>query len=605
MASPVTSHTPCNPLHVAHYDCTAHLTPEGGWQITANEPLEDYPERYTSKLAHWASLRPQHIFLAARHQDGSWQTLSYAQAYQQVQQLAGALLQRGLNAERPLVILSENSLEHALLALAAQHVGIPYAPISPAYSLLSKSGERVRHALHLLTPGLVYAQNAQRYAQALSWVPVDVELVSAHGTLKDRAVTPFDELLTQAVDASTIHQAHLRVGPDTIAKFLFTSGSTKLPKAVINTHRMLTSSQQMYLQCYPFLKEEPPTLLDWLPWHHTAGGNHNFGMVLYNGGTLYIDAGKPTPEHLNQTVANLKDIAPTIYYTVPKGLEALIKAMKTDAALCTHFFSRIRNIFPVGAAISAPLKQAVDELAIATTGQRIPMTASLGMTETAPFALSAHFLDWEPGNIGIPAPGLEVRLTPVSDKLEVRYRGPNITPGYWRQAELSQEAFDEDGFFRSGDGAVFLNPSNPGHGLRFDGRIAEDFKLDTGTWVNVGDMRMRVMTAGAPYVHDAVITGQNLSELGMLIFLHPAAQTAMTDLKVWTSALLQTLAAQATGSAQLITRAQVQHKPASLDLGEITDKGSINQRRVLEVRRKNVADLYSSSPPDDIILLVR
>lgn len=601
-STPITEATRVRPLAVGNYTCTVTRRADGSCLFQPNEALGDYPDRYTERLIYWAERQSQQTFLAERNSKGNWRTLSYEQVYRQVRQLAGTLLNRGLNAERPLVILSENSLEHALLALAAMHVGIPYSPISPAYSLLSKSGERVRHALQLLTPGLVFVQDTQRYAHALTFVPENTEVVFVHGP-EGGPGTSFEALQQEASDPARTQAAHLAVGRDTIAKFLFTSGSTKLPKAVINTHGMLTSNQQMFLQCYPFLANDPPVLVDWLPWHHTAGGNHCFGKVLYNGGSLYIDNGKPTPELITTTIANLKDIAPTVYYTVPKGLEALLRAMQDDEALRTHFFSRLRNIFPVGAAIAGPLKQAIDDLGVATTGERIPMTVSLGMTETAPFALSTHFLNWQPGNIGIPAPGQELKLAPVGDKLEVRYRGPNITPGYWRQPELAPEAYDEEGFFCSGDGALFLDNDNPSAGLLFNGRIAEDFKLDSGTWVNVGDLRMRVITAGAPYIHDAVITGRDRSELGMLVFLHPTALSALENPQAWLAQLLKTLATQASGSSQLITRAMIQTQPASLDLGEATDKGSINQRRVLETRHELVAALYADETPPDVARL--
>jgi len=571
--------------------------------MQSSSRLEATNRRYTERLRQWAEATPDQIFLGQRQPDGSWRTLTYRQCFEQIQQLAGSLLQRGLSAERPLIILSENSIEHALLALAAMHVGIPYAPISPAYSLLSGTAERVGHALRLLTPGLVFAQDGLRYANALSLVPDDVELAYASNPAPHPRSSSFEQLQAERVDPESVKAAHQGVHTETVAKFLFTSGSTKLPKAVINTHGMLTSNQQMYLQCYPYLTEEPPILVDWLPWHHTAGGNHNFGTVLYNGGSLYIDDGKPTPQHMPLTIRNLSEIAPTLYYTVPKGLEILVQAMRKDPAFRDLFFSRIRNIFPVGAAIAKPLRDAVDELAIASTGTRIPMTVSLGMTETAPFALTAHTLEWQPGNIGIPAPGLEIKLAPVADKLEVRYRGANITPGYWRQPELTEDAFDEEGFFCSGDGALFLDVDNPEAGLRFDGRIAEDFKLDSGTWINVGDLRMRAITCGAPHIHDVVITGQDKPFLGMLIFLHGTAREAIPDLRRWTMLLLEEMAKTATGSSQLITCAMIMHQPPSLDLGEATDKGSINQRRVLSTRNDLVARLYATEDDVDVVRL--
>nr|WP_244960365.1 AMP-binding protein [Eoetvoesiella caeni] len=434
-----------------------------------------------------------------------------------------------------------------------------------------------------------------------------------------RPSTRYDELANTPV-TQQVAQAHEAVKPDTVAKFLFTSGSTKLPKAVINTHGMLTCNQQMFLQCYPFLTGQPPVLVDWMPWHHTGAGNHNFGLVLYHGGSLYIDEGKPTVDGMAQTISNLKEVAPTIYYSVPKGLEMLAQAMKTDLALRDRFFSRLCNLFPQGAAMSAPLKHTLDELAVASCGMRIPMTASLGMTETAPFALSAHLPDWQAGIIGTPPPGLDVKLVPQGDKLEVRYRGPSIMPGYWRQPELTAEAFDDEGFLCSGDAARFVDDNAREQGLRYDGRIAEDFKLASGTWVNVGALRQRVIAAGAPHIHDIVLTGHDRDELGMLIFLLPTASSLATHtapnagaaaiagdpgVQAWAQSLLDSLAENSAGSSQFIGRAMVLRDPPLMDLGEMTDKGSINQRSVLKTRAALVEQLYAAEPGSGTLLVRR
>jgi feruloyl-CoA synthase len=394
------------------------------------------------------------------------------------------------------------------------------------------------------------------------------------------------------------------VSPDTVAKFLFTSGSTRMPKAVINTHRMLTSNQQMHTQCYPFLRDEPPVLMDWLPWHHTAGGNANMGTMLSNGGTLYIDAGKPTETGMSQTVANLREIAPTVYYTVPRGLEMLVEEMRRDASLREQFFSRLRLIFPAGAALPRPVQDAVEEMSMQVTGHKVPMTMGLGMTETAPFAISAHLPDWQAGVIGLPAPGVEVKLVPVGDKLEIRYRGPSITPGYWRQPELTREAFDSEGYFCSGDAATFLQPNAPDQGLRFNGRIAEDFKLSSGTWVNVGALRAAVLVAGAPYVQDVVLTGHDRDVLGMLVFLTAdARQLSDAQLQAWLRGLLEQLAARAGGSSQRIVRALILEQPPSIAAGEVTDKGSINQRAVLQARPAAVEMLYAPVRDARVVVL--
>ena len=585
------------------YAGVAERRADGCWLLRSVDPLRSYPRRFTEYLARWARERPDAVWLAQRDGHGEWRKLSYSAAYEQIQRIAASLLQRQLGAERPLAILSGNSIEHALLTFAAMHIGVPVAPISPAYSLVDPEAKRVRHAISLLTPGLVYVEDARAFDRAASLaVPEQTEVVVLHGQFASRRQTPFASLIAEA--SVEVERAHEAVTGDTIAKFLFTSGSTRMPKAVINTHRMLSCNQQMHAQCYPFLEEEPPVLVDWLPWHHTAGGNANMGMVLAHGGTLYIDAGKPTPAGMEQTVANLREVASTVYYTVPKGLEMLVEAMRADEGLRARFFSRMRLIFPAGAGLPKPVQDAIDEMSIQVRGRKTPMTMGLGMTETAPFAISAHLPTWQPGVIGLPAPGVEVKLVPVADKLEVRYRGPSITPGYWRQPELSREAFDDEGFFCSGDAALFMDPARPDLGLRFDGRIAEDFKLSSGTWVNVGAMRSTVLAAGSPYIHDVVFVGQDRDELGMLVFLSPvAAQLSDAGVQAWLSDLLKELARRAGGGSQRVTRALVLDQPPSIAAGEITDKGTINQRAVILARQATVERLYSSAPEPGVVVL--
>lgn len=615
-----TTPTPFRALSLGPYEATQEIMPDGSLLLRNAHPLQPYPRCYTETLMHWATVQPTVTLLAQRVKGGDWRHLTYADAVKRIMPIAQALLHRGLSAERPLMILSENSIEHALLALAALHVGIPFAPISPAYSLLSKSAERVRHAADLLTPGAVFAYDAGRYENAiLAAIPPETELIFVEGEVAGRRSTHFSELEAYTVTAA-VQQAHQAVTGDTIAKFLFTSGSTKLPKAVINTQRMVTCNPQMHMQCYPFVREEPPVLVDWMPWHHTAAGNNNFGVVVHNGGTMYIDEGKPTNEGMVETLRNLREIPSTIYYSVPKGLEVLAHEMKRDTVLRETFFSRLRLIFPSGAALPAPLKQTIDELAIQTVGARIPMTAGLGMTESAPFATSAHLADWQAGVVGIPAPGCDVKLTPNGDKLEVRYRGPNITPGYWRQPDMTAEAFDADGFFCSGDAAIMIEEGNPSAGLRFNGRIAEDFKLISGTWVNVGAMRTQIIAAGAPFIHDAVITGHDRDELGMMILLLPTATALSRDLnenstldemasnpevRAWAQDLLNNLAAKGTGSSNRVVRALLLKEPALMELGEMTDKGSINQRTMLRTRAALVEKLYAVQPDDDDVMLAQ
>ena len=480
--------------------------------MVADQKLNDYPTRMTDRLAHWASTQPDTTMLAKRvkNADGSlgdWHHISYAQAWQNARAIAQALVDRGLSAERPVVIMSENDLEHALLSLGCLVAGVPYCPASPAYSTISQDYEKLRHILTTLTPGLVFAADATRYGKAIeAAVGKDIEVVLQSGEIAGRATTSFTDLLATPV-TSAVDAAMQATGPDTIAKFLFTSGSTKLPKAVVNTQRMWCANQQQMAQSMPVLAETPPVLVDWLPWNHTFGGNHNFGMVLYHGGTLYIDEGKPTPALMGETLRNLREIAPTVYFNVPTGFEAIAAAMKTDDALRKNLLSRVQMFFYAGAALAQPIWDSLHQSQEREVGERIVMGTGLGMTESGPFAIFVTSPFVKAGDLGVPTPGMELKLVPNNDKVEVRYKGPNITPGYWRAPQETQEAFDEEGFFCTGDAVKWIDENDVHQGLKFDGRIAEDFKLATGTFVSVGPLRSKIIGAGAPYVQDAVITG--------------------------------------------------------------------------------------------------
>ncbi|RCW75540.1 feruloyl-CoA synthase [Pseudorhodoferax soli] len=598
---------------------SVRTTADGVRYVQAETPLAPYAHRMTDRLLHWAEAAPERSFMAqrARLADGQrsdWLHVSYREMLAKARAIGQALLARGLSAERPVAILAENSLDHALVAFGCLLVGIPHCPVSPPYALVSKDFEKLRHVMGTLTPGLVFASDARYAAAIAATVPAEVEVVLGEGALPGRASTPLAALLaTEATPAVDEAMAHIH--PGTITKFLFTSGSTKNPKAVINTHRMWCANQQQMRQSIPALGEEPPVLVDWLPWNHTFGGNHNIGIALDNGGTLYIDEGKPTPAGIAETLRNLREIAPTVYFNVPTGFEAIADAMETDAVLRSKLLSRARMFFYAGAALPQALWDKLNRIQEAEIGERLVMGTGLGMTESGPFALYITRPEVATGDLGLPAAGMELKLVPTDGKTEIRYRGPNVTPGYWRMPDATHESFDEEGFFCTGDAVEWIDAQNPHVGLRFDGRIAEDFKLATGTFVSVGPMRAKITAYGAPYVQDAVLTGINLKEVGALIFPTQAvrelarlpADAPMQEVvqhhavQAHFQHVLNKLAADATGSANRIARAVLVAEPPSIDKGEVTDKGSINQRAVLKHRDAAVQALHGGTLPHTII----
>ncbi|QAY95473.1 feruloyl-CoA synthase [Methylovirgula ligni] len=591
------------------------LTPGGDGVLYARSPIElgSYEDRVTLWLDRWAALRPDQIFLAEREASGVWARITYAQARAKARRLASALLARGLSAEWPLVILSGNSIAHALLGLAALYAGIPYAPISPAYALAAPDFTRLKSIFGLLTPGLVFAEDGAAYAQALAVAPETATRLVASAPplgaelLSDLLATP---------ETAALDRIESDVGPRTIAKFMFTSGSTAAPKAVITTQRMLCANQAMIARALRFLASEPPVLLDWLPWSHSFGGNQNFNLVLAHGGTLYIDAGRPTPDGIAATLANLREISPTLHFNVPAGIEMLLPHLAREKKLATNFFRHLRLTFFAGAPIGRATYETWNEAAAAACGETILAMSGYGATESGP---ATTF--WTPairaeGGVGLPLPGAELKLTPRGEKLEVRVKGPNVTPGYWRDPDATQQAFDDEGFFRLGDALRLADAAQPRQGFCFDGRVGEDFKLATGTWVSTGPLREACRAALAPFAQDVVLTGAGQPFAGAFVFpnfaackslgLDPAATpveiVAHPKVRAKFQALLDTFASATGGSSRRIARLILLSEPASAAAGELTDKQALNAEAVLTNRADLLPGLFSATPPAQVII---
>jgi feruloyl-CoA synthase len=568
-------------LRYAPAEVTVEKRPDGSTILRSPQALRPYARAVGDWLVHWHERAPDRTFIAERKGDG-WRRVSYRDALSDARRIGQALLNLGLGPERPVAILSDNSVDHALLALGAMHVGVPVAPISPAYSLMSKDFAKLKQIFDVLKPGLVFAAEAEKFAPALA----------ALGA----ASTPVAKLL-ETNPGSTLEVAFSRLAPDTVAKILFTSGSTGMPKGVVNTHRMLCANQQMLAQVWPFLEDKLQTIVDWLPWNHTFGGNFCFNLMLRNGGTLYIDNGKPAPGLAELTAKNLREISPTMYFNVPRGFDLLMPMLEKDAELRRNFFRDLDMVFYAGAALPQNLWERLEKLAHTEKGGALSMISSWGSTETAPSAAAVHYPIERAGVIGLPNPGCELKLVPSASKLEVRVKGPNVTPGYYRRDDLTKAAFDEEGYYRIGDAMKFADPAAPEKGLVFDGRVAEDFKLTTGTWVHSGAVRLKLIAAGNPLIQDAVITGHDRDEVGALVFLNPATikDLSMDTIRQDLARALAVLAKES-GSSTHPVRLLVMAEPPQIDGNEITDKGYINQRAVLERRATLVEKLYSRAP---------
>ena len=590
-------------VHARFRDVTVDVRRDsaGVIRLLPKEPLQPYPDRFHDHLSRWAKERPTRTFLAERRQDRQgWVSTSYAETAEQVQLVAQGLAQRDLGPQRPVLILSGNAIEHQLLALAAMNAGVPFAPISVAYSLISQDLGKLRDIINLLDPGLVYAADAARFARALTIPEMrGREIVVGAPSSDVRGAIPFSELLSGGSSA-TLAEAAAKIGPDTVAKFLFTSGSTGTPKGVTITHRMLNSNMTMFEQIWPFIVRRPPVLVDWLPWSHVFGGNHNVGQVLRSGGTLYIDDGKPTPADFERSLRNLREVSSTMYLNVPKGFELLLPALAKDGELRTRFFADLDAMFYAAATLPEHLWHGLAELAQRERPHDPPsMISGWGLTETAPGSLILNRHDAEIGNIGPPLPGQEVKLVPNGGKLEIRVRGPNITPGYWRAPDLTKQAFDDEGYFITGDAVTFVDEADASRGFRFNGRVAEDFKLSSGTRVHAAEIWARARHALGTLVFDVVVAAPDRDDLGLLIF-PPAGRAIDAPYRAAVKDALIRMNDGITGSSRVIARALVLTEPPSLDAGEITDKGSLNSRGIRERRQADVARLYDDGDMDVI-----
>ncbi len=566
--------------------------------------LDPYPARLSDRIKYWAETAPDRTWMAERGPDTQWYHVSYSQLLKDIRAIGQVLLDHGLSEDRPLLILSGNSIAHAVMALGAQYVGVPSAAIAPAYALVSSGYEKLKSVCDQITPGAVFAENMERFAPAVDAVIPDVPRFGVEG---DKLAMSWEAVLdTKPTDA--VEAANAATGPDTVAKFVFTSGTTGNPKAVITTQKMLCSNQEIVADCFRYFREEPPVLLDWAPWNHVAAGNKVFNMNIYNGGSYYIDGGKPAPGAIDLTVRNLLDVSPNWYFNVPVGYEMLVHAMKENEDLRKSFFKNLKLMMYAGAAMAEHTWADLDRLAVETTGERVLLATGLGSTETAPFAFFCTEPQDKPGNVGIPSREVILKLVPNEGKWEARVKSPSVTPGYWRDPKTSAEHFDDEGFYMMGDALRFADPDDPSKGFYFDGRVAENFKLATGTWVSVGTLRAKLTDALGGLARDVVIVGEGHESLGaMLVPFRPAIEkvvdggASMDDETLFNHPQLRSAIAgrlaeynkTATGSSMRIPQVIIMTEPLNLDRGEVTDKGSVNQRAVLRNHAEFAMTLYT------------
>lgn len=610
---------PLRPVRFFAPEVDLRQRPDGTWLMRSVDPLAHYDHRVCDWLDSWAREAPERIFLVEQTNHGE-RVVRYAQARDEAIAIAEGLLGRGLSADRPLAILAANGIDHALLMLAALYVGIPIAPIAPAYALQTTDYIKLSHAFRLLTPGLVVVEDGAHYHSVLEHaLDPSVPVIALRNPSAARSMSGLDSLRGEGRRKDAVTAAAAAVGRDTIAKFLFTSGSTGMPKAVINTHGMICANSQMKRQVAPCLAEEPPVMVDWAPWNHTAGGNSNFSIILHNGGTLYIDPGKPTPALFGASLELLRRVSPTIYFNVPRGYELLIPHLTADRTLREHFFRKLQFLWYAAASMQPATWFELERLAVEAVGHRILTVSGLGMTETAPIALFGNVHATGPGVVGVPVAGVELKLMPHDDCFEVRYRGPNVTPGYWRDPKATVAAFDEEGFFRSGDLLSFIDPQRPEAGLRFHGRINEDFKLSSGTKVGAGKLRLDALDALRPLAYEVVVVGADRDDVRILIFpewdvcastvgLHRGATPAHIASNKALRAILQErlakLAAAGTGTSNRIVAALLVEVPPSKSAGELTEKGTVNSR-VLQRNRPELLELLFGDKDERVLRIDR
>ncbi|MEC7761832.1 MAG: AMP-binding protein [Pseudomonadota bacterium] len=567
---------------------------DGGLILRSPVPLRAFDTAVCDRLWRWSTDRPDTAFLAERGTDGAWQKVTYAQAADQVRGFAAGFMALGLGQDVPFLTLCANSTAHALLGFGAMAIGAPYVPVTPAYAQSAQGVEKLRGIFAQIRPGLIVLD---------AWAPAAAEALAASGAriMVLSGDAPEGTLRLDDLTAPITPELEARIAavrPEDVAKIMMTSGSTGTPKGVIHTHGLITSNWEMVIQMWPFMDTDPMVMVDWLPWSHCFGANTNMGTTYHLGGTFHIDKGRPLPGELETTIRNLTEVSPTVYLGVPSALTALAAAMETDTALSDSFFRRLNAIFFAGAGMPTETFDRIAALGREATGRDIPILSGWGATETGPNTTLVTRHLGAPGNIGIPAPGVEVKLTPSGDKMEMRVRSPSLTPGYWREPELTAASFDEDGFYMSGDAGRLENPDRPEDGLLFDGRLSEDFKLDTGSWVSVGPLRNQLLTA-APEIDDLVICEPNRSYLGLLIWAAPDIDRAAL------SAAIEGHNAANPGRSSAIRRVLIETAPPDPDAGEINAKGTINQRRVMQLRADRLKRLFAETPDSEVLLFPR